>query len=223
VPDPHAPLRAAYAAWAAGRPRFDQQAERLISGEDAAAWTHSKNGAVVPPSDRLRILRMGFDHVNHGTSDTLRGGVMYAVAREYRVPPPAPGSEAAAIAAAGDSAETPGRNRAGEAANPALAPIRAALNGGPPSAPPAPPPAAADDALIRAWEEAHPKECARLRTEVADQLELDTKDRAISAAALRGIGLGMYRAKVLELARASPPPPPKAKRRKSRRRATAGR
>jgi hypothetical protein len=87
------------------RQSFDRQAKALASGEDLNAWTHPVNGAIVRSGDRLRIFKLGLEHLQDMTSRTLRGGVMYAVTKCYRTPKPIPGTEYAVIVARGLAGE----------------------------------------------------------------------------------------------------------------------
>jgi hypothetical protein len=186
------------AAWAANEclPKvrvalFNRQAERLASGRDVEAWTHLQNGAVVPPADRLRILGLGLRNFGDGTSHTLRGGVMYAVAKHYRIPPPVAGTEHAALVARATAEEGPRltQARARPAATPTV--LASVLRGRTARAVP-------EEDPVEGWERCHAEESAILREQIARELAADVGQRQISERILRSMGQAQYRHRVLQ-------------------------
>jgi hypothetical protein len=190
-------IRGAYDAWT-GRSsfpldrlnRFGREAERLASGEDVEAWTHPQSGAVVPTRDRARIFAEGLRHVEEGTSHSLRGGVMYAVAKHYREPPALAGTEHASVIACGIPAETPGQSR--QQAGGASAPVRIGVLLGAEDG------LSAGEAAVERWEREHPDEAATLREQVSRQLAAEVGMRQISPRTLQIMGHSQYRQLVLQ-------------------------
>jgi hypothetical protein len=192
------PIRAAYFAWT-GRHEFrpdrlslfDRQAERLASGEDLEAWTHPQNGTVVPPEDRPRVFGFGLHHLQDVLSHTLRGGVMYAVAKHYRTPPPVPGTEHAAVLARGSAEEDSGRSSSH--AQSVAAPIELSrILGGRRATRPL------EEDSIQRWEREHVDECVKLRERVARQLAAEVRERQVSEHTLRIMGRAQYSRLVLQ-------------------------
>jgi hypothetical protein len=184
-------IRAVYAAWverealsADRRELFDRQAERLADGGDIEAWTHRQNGTVVPAEDRRRVFALGLRNLRDGTSRTLRGGVMYAVAKHIA------GTEHAAVVAKGSAAVTPGsdRNRAEPAAavTPVCVLVARPEHGG-----------AVGENPVERWERENPEECVPLRNRVAAQLVRDAGGWQVSEAVLRMMGRAQYEQLVL--------------------------
>ena len=191
-------IRAAYAAWPGrervapeSRDRFERQVERLATGEDDEAWTHPRSGAVVPAEDRARMFGLGLGLVADGTSRSPRGGVMYAVAKHYRVPPPVAGTEHAVVVAQGTAAEEPGGQRQQTATPRALVAVGVVIGAqdGKPTTTEDP---------VECWERDHARESAALREDVARQLAADVKERQISERTVRMIGRAQYRQLVLQ-------------------------
>jgi hypothetical protein len=168
------------------RRAFDLQAERLASGADSEAWTHPLNGAVVSYEDRPRLLKIGLEHLENMTSRTLRGGVMYAVAKHYRTPPPVLGTEHAAVLAGAIAGESPGRNRSstGPTAMVTLASILLPPNGAAHTA---------DEDPVERWERECPEESMKLRDRIARQIAAEVGGRKISEQTLLLMGRAQYR------------------------------
>ena len=176
----------------ARRRAFELQAKALASGEDLEAWTHPQNGVIVPSSDRLRLFNLGLQHLQDMTSRTLRGGVMYAVAKCYRTPPPIQGTEYAAVVARGSAGEYPGRSRS-RAANESKTLMAAATILQPPSQPGHP----ADYDPVDSWEREYPDESVKLRDEVLRQIAAEVHGRRVSEQTLQLAGRAQYRHLVL--------------------------
>jgi hypothetical protein len=152
----------------------------------------------VPAGDRPRIFKLGLQHLEGRTSRTLRGGVMYAVAKCYRTPPPVPGTEYAAVVARGLAGEDPGRYRSPGGSTVIVAAASILQR-------PTEFSRDADGDPVERWEREFPEESEKLRERIARQIAVEVGGRRISEKTLLLTGQAQYRHVALQRIRQREP------------------
>src|SRR5690606_24555138 len=133
-----------------------------------------------------------------------RGGVMYAVAKCYRTPPPLPGTEYAEVVARGPAGEAPGQNRSPGAFSPIVAAASVLQHSCAVDR-------IADEDPVVLWGRECPEQSVQLREQIARQIAAEVGRRKIADRTLLLIGGAQYRHLVLQRIRQS-----EAGRRKAR-------